>query len=75
MTITQYRCDCCNKEKNKSDLAQVKMPICKHKDRGFALVLHDMDFCNECATKFTQLYYQIAQENNYSGIKCVGVSE
>ena len=59
-------CDCCNRE-NIGYSLKVKMPIIAHSDKPGVSVA-DMDLCNECANKFLQLYYKIAQEHNYSGL-------
>lgn len=71
MVITTYRCDCCNKEKSESEFSKVSMPIIAHYKDGDRLMVKDMDFCTECAIKFVRLYYDIANEHNYSGIQAI----
>ncbi len=69
-----YRCDCCNKDISKDiDYANVRMPIVSiYEDKKY-LKVQDMDLCIECANKFSKLYYEIANENNYSGIIVLNV--
>lgn len=71
ITTTTYRCDCCHKETSETDLGKVSMPIVAHYEDGPRLMVKDMDFCIECANRFTKLYYEIADEHNYSGIQAV----
>ena len=72
MKITTYKCDCCHKETSETDISKVSMPIVAiYEDGCQRLLVKEMDICIECANKFVQLYYKIANEHNYSGIKAI----
>ena len=72
MKIETYKCDCCRKETSETDISKVSMPIVVIDEDGYQrLIVKKMDICIECANKFVQLYYKIANEHNHSGIKAI----
>lgn len=73
MTHTTYECDCCHKFYSKENIAKVKMPIIAHYETEDMMRVHEMDFCINCANRFTELYYEIAKENGSTGIHAVMV--
>ena len=60
------KCDCCAKEVQNA--VKVKIPIIAKYDTEDRMITKKIDMCESCANRFCNLYYEIANENNYSGL-------
>lgn len=69
ITITKYKCDCCQKETVENDVVEVKIPLMCYGDDDAALIPGCIDICTDCANKFAELYYSIANEHNSTGLR------
>ena len=62
------QCDCC-KGVGKGLYKKIELPIKailpNHEHR---LQMKKLDVCEDCLRKFSEFYYSICEENNYSGI-------
>lgn len=63
------RCDCCGKEKETP--IKLVLPILHIGDDTKYAKPYEVDVCVECARRFFDLYYQIAEENHFSGIRAI----
>lgn len=70
MKQTITRCDCCGKSANNT--FELVLPIIHIgvDDNQYALP-QKVDVCEKCTCRFLYLYYQIASENNFSGIRAI----
>ena len=79
MRTELIKCDACGSEIKNGEFAALTLPIYEtvENDDGTYktyLVTKELDICERCANRFAGLYYQIAVENNRSGIRgiCYG---
>lgn len=68
MKITKYKCDCCQKDTNEKDIAEVTIPLKCWDCNDTTLTVAKIDICTDCANRFAELYYSIAHEHFSSGL-------
>lgn len=75
-TTIKYICDCCQKEVTKDCIGKLHIPLFNLKEDGIkTLCVEELDICNECAQKFAELYYKIAEEHGSTGLRAFEVTE
>ena len=75
MRTEKIVCDCCHKETQSDECMRLKLPIIKQENYRKVLIEHDMDLCLECVNKISRAYYEIANNNGYSGIVVIRTDE
>ena len=75
MKIFRISCDCCRKAFQVTpnclqvDTLRASIPIVFIKENGKKEIrVEEIDMCQDCAKRFSELYYQIAKENRSSGL-------
>ena len=71
MRTEVIKCDVCRAEIENNQFLTLTLPIVVEEERGrrARYAEKEMDVCNTCVELFARLYYKVANENHWTGLR------